>query len=400
MLERFKMGVLLGMFVVFAFNTSLSAKSNWVMVTMVKNVLLCSPQGIQPADGSYAHTGLDVGGCSLIFPAIDSISDPIHRWKWGLIAWRCLGTDGAAVYWNTPLQRALLSRSLYYDAKLGNVSAHDDRITFLRSSNCQSAEECFFLGRMLMEQGNILSAISYLEQAIVEISLWSSQSGFGAERVDDDFSFFNVYVNLARSFLALGHLGRAQEAYLHAVNLNRQNDMVLRELGWTYYKSTKQLEPALTFFLHAAEHTKSAQNWFAIAELYSLTGSLDRALYYADLGAKFGAPASAELVRARAYLRAGHLVLALDSAHKALQLGAIKSDTFVILGEAYLELGQWNEAIKYYQQAISLKPKSWEILCRLARAYQLAKQDPNAEQEFLRARQLDPAGKGCPRQPK
>lgn len=396
MFERFKIGIFLVMFVIFASKTSLSVKSNWTMITIVKNILFNPSRGsIHSPGGSQIHTGLDANGCPVVLPAPDSIPDPIRRWKWGLIANWCLGVDGADTYWNTPLQRALLARSLYYSAKLGNISAYDERMIFLRMGGCQSAEECFFLGRILMEQGKILAAISYLEHSIIEPVLWSTQYVFDDEKVQDIFSLFNVHMNLARSFLLLEQLDRARDVYHRAVDLKPQSDVAWRELGWVYYKSTKSLEPALTYFLRAVELNESAQNWFAIADLYSLTNSLDRALYYADLGGEFGAPATAELVKARAYLRASQPARALDSAYKALELGAVKADTFVILGEVYLELGQWNDAVKSYQQAMLLKPEAWEILCRLAHVYQLAKQDLDAEREFLRARQLDPTGKGC-----
>ncbi|WP_053956080.1 tetratricopeptide repeat protein [Inediibacterium massiliense] len=159
----------------------------------------------------------------------------------------------------------------------------------------------------------------------------------------------DVYIWVMDNYSALGKYDKALEYSNKALKIDDQSDVLYNEIGNIYIDQTKYME-SIQYFDQAMKKNKNNQDAY-INKLY--------ALY---TGKRYS---------------------------KCISFGRRAESKFRyvynipwFIGESYLELGQYKEAIEEYKKSLKLKPKNDEVLSKIAYAYLLL-EDYKSSKEYV-----------------
>jgi tetratricopeptide (TPR) repeat protein len=205
------------------------------------------------------------------------------------------------------------------------------------------------LGRVAMASSQIEKAVNLFQQALLSPSHVSALTAYCYERLG--FIAFYEWRDLDQ---ALGFLNRAVDTYpvaasrIWLVQAHLRRSRVLRQMQ-NYGAALKAAEMALALVPSGGTESKHAlaETQLTIAELLSSIGGHDR-----------------EIVNC--------LQQFTQNAKKPLGVDVTWSRAHELSGDAYFNLGQYDDAVSSYRAALQFNPDHpWEIslLYRIARSY-------------------------------
>jgi len=142
-------------------------------------------------------------------------------------------------------------------------------------------------------------------------------------------------------------------------------------------------------------HPEDDSYHFALAWIYHDCGRKEEAvasfqeLFEKELKRKvFSGFAFDELVRI--YKKDGNLDLLVDTCERAV---AVQKDDFALLGDlgdAYLRIGRWHDAIGIFERMIAMEPDSSAVFCCLGNAYAAEGELHKAREAYAKAVEIEP----------
>ncbi len=288
----------------------------------------------------------------------------------------------------------LLGQARY---KQGKLSLAADNLTIARNLRPDSVETVQLLGYVRFAQDNYSDAIALLKSAIdrggdnaltrYRLGLAYQHSGQHAKaraslraatlKYPKDVP---ILAALARLESRLSHSSEAAYWYRKAVAL-RPNDVDLfYEMIGALMAAENYLRAQIALKSYLAEHPNDAEGWHKLADVYQKLGlSVEAQAVYLKLDEMGALRPQERRTLLEAYLRRGQWAEAARQYEKLSKQA--NADLHIAGGQAYANLGMWDQAIGALQKAVALAPTTKR--CRLlADAYRAAGRHQEAYEAY------------------
>src|SRR5688572_30693045 len=213
------------------------------------------------------------------------------------------------------------------------------------------------------------------EEALYKICFWTDFTGRNEEsirlhqQIIEDFPYSELaWFNLAAAYQGLKLYEKAIDSYKYAVAIDEKFDYAYRNMGDAYIRLRKYkdaieaLEKVLELsrpedvILEAIGHCYDRLKNFAQARFYyrkaSHLNQEDSKLFYKI---------------ACTYMNEEQYGTAIKQLETAMQIHRAQPEYNMAMGECKMQLGEYKEAIQYFSNVVSQRPKnlsSWEALIR------------------------------------
>jgi tetratricopeptide (TPR) repeat protein len=245
----------------------------------------------------------------------------------------------------------------------------NDLITIIENSNTlgETAERYIYIGQELGQLGEWQAAASAFGKA-TEIE---NKNGI-------------AWALLGEAVQHVG--GDGFDELSKALELSPQSDIV-NGLMAVYYRRQQKYEMAITYLYKALENNPNESTWqIEIGNTMALTGDLSNALNHLQV-ATLMEPDNWIPWQSLATFCISHnyfvSTIGVDAARKALMLVPDSPGLLDIMGSAYLVIGDYDSAERFYLQAIKIAPNQAEILYHLGQLY-LQKNEKIKAFDYLR----------------
>lgn len=213
------------------------------------------------------------------------------------------------------------------------------------------------------------------EEALYKICFWTDFTGRNEEsirlhqKIIDDFPYNELaWFNLAAAYQGLKLYEKAIEAYQFAVTIDEKFDYAYRNMGDAYIRIRKyreaievlervtELSKPESLILEAIGHCYDKMSNFAQARFYYRKASHmnreDSKLYYKI---------------ASTYFHEEQFETACKQLENALKIHRLQPEYNLLMGECKLQLGFYKDAVQYFLNVVSARPRNssgWEALIR------------------------------------
>ena len=212
-----------------------------------------------------------------------------------------------------------------------------------------------------------------------------------AIRIKPSYSLINLL--LGRTYAKLGFHRKAISCYLEMIRMQTEDPETLYELGLLFKNNDRKLEAIA--FLEEAVYRKDdyAQAYYVLGTLYEFQQdemALEAFKKAVALNPNFW---QGHISQGRTYDRLGNLNEALAAYNQALQVIPENISKYFVhsqRGEIYQKLNHWQEAAAAFEEASQLKPEDEETLLKLGLVYGELNRNQDAIITFHKAIQLSP----------
>jgi tetratricopeptide (TPR) repeat protein len=173
-------------------------------------------------------------------------------------------------------------------------------------------------------------------------------------------------IALGETYLARGQNKKAAHQFKQALKIESENQRAIVDLGIAYMRMDKD-EEALKWFNKELRLTEDT-------DFQNMNDFREQALFY-----------SAVVLH-----KMGRLDEAIKNLKEALVIRRASSDTYFLLGRAYLDKREYAEAIKYFKQTLRLDPKFSDAFYGMGLAYEGLKQKEAAKDAYRKALEITP----------
>src|SRR5271157_2518767 len=201
---------------------------------------------------------------------------------------------------------------------------------------------------------------------------------------------FQMLSNLGIAYAQQKRFSEAIQAYGQALALDPENANVLTNLGLAYMKTNRPKEASSQFArsLMTDPHNAKALELLAYAHFelgdYALAGYEAGVVHQASPG-----DATAAYILGASYLRMGMNVQAIPLIDSSLSQ-AKSAEAYMILGEAFLGVKNWQGALEAFRKAEKMDPKLPGIYANLGAGLAAMAQLDQAKAAFLKELARDP----------
>ena len=190
-------------------------------------------------------------------------------------------------------------------------------------------------------------------------------------------------VNLGVCYNACQKYDEALQTYKSVLTIAPQNLDALKAVGTYFNQQARYANDSATFY-RDKENAKQADFWMG-----ERSRILDSSLYYFNEAfvAHDTSLEAAEQYGMIAYVQ-GQFDKAIDAYSKAVQIDSTLTDLWLSLGDSYIQLQQFSNAIRPYEVVVSHEPDNKDILERLVDLYKENKQTKKAQDAQARLDKL------------
>ena len=213
------------------------------------------------------------------------------------------------------------------------------------------------------------------EEALYKICFWTDFTGRNEEciklhkKIIDDYPYNELaWFNLAAAYQSLKLYEKALDAYQYAIVIDEKFDYAYRNMGDAYIRLRKYKE-AIEALQKVIELSKpEALIYEAIGHCYDkLMNNVQARIYYRK--ATHINPDDSKLFYkiAFTYFNESKWESAAKQLETALRIHPSQADYNLLMGESKMQLGFYKDAIHYFSEAVSSRPKNskgWEALIR------------------------------------
>jgi tetratricopeptide (TPR) repeat protein len=190
-------------------------------------------------------------------------------------------------------------------------------------------------------------------------------------------------VNLGVCYNSCGKYDEALRTYNDVLAIDPQNFEALQAIGTYFNQQARYANDSATTY-RDQENSKMADHWMS-----ERSRILDSSLYY--FGEAFAAHdtslSAAEQFGMIAYVQ-GKYDKAVEAYTRAVQIDSTLSDLWLSLGDTYIQLQQFANAIHPYEMVIAQEPDNKDIMERLVDLYKENKQTTKAKEMQARLDKL------------
>ena len=213
------------------------------------------------------------------------------------------------------------------------------------------------------------------EEALYKICFWTDITGRSEEsitlhkKIIEEFPYNELaWFNLAAAYQGLKLYEKALDAYQYAIAIEEKFDYAYRNMGDAYIRIRKYKE-AIEALEKVIELAKpEALIYEAIGHCYDkLFNNSQARIYYRK--ATHITPDDSRLYYkiACTYFNEGHFESAAKQLEAAIRIHPYQHEYNLLMGECKMQLGFFRDAIQYFSEAVTSKPKNpkgWEALIR------------------------------------
>ena len=197
------------------------------------------------------------------------------------------------------------------------------------------------LGASFLNQGNYIKAV------------WAYENLISLNN-----NYAEAYINLGQAFYSIKRYEEAISSYKKALTLKTKDINVYYYLGMSFEKLNKTKEAVISFKRTLMYDPKNAKVYFKIAELNNKNKNFDEAIKNYNNAITHNPKYYDALNNLGNALISKGLINDAIINYKKANMIKVSSNTCNNLGIAFKMLGNYDEAIKNYDNAISLEPQS------------------------------------------
>ncbi|MBL7732110.1 MAG: tetratricopeptide repeat protein [Chitinophagaceae bacterium] len=213
------------------------------------------------------------------------------------------------------------------------------------------------------------------EEALYKICFWTDFTGRNEESIRlhqaiiDEYPYNELaWFNLAAAYQGLKLYEKAIDAYQYAITIDEKFDYAYRNMGDAYIRLRKYRE-AIEVLEKVNELAKPEEVIFeAIGHCYDRLRNYAQArIYYRK--ASHMRPDDSKLYYkiACTYFNEGQWNSCMKQLETAMRIHRSQAEYNLLAGECKMQMGQFKEAIQYFTNVVSVRPRSaagWESLLR------------------------------------
>lgn len=213
------------------------------------------------------------------------------------------------------------------------------------------------------------------EEALYKICFWTDFTGRNEEsirlhqQIIDEHPYSELaWFNLAAAYQGLKLYEKSIDAYRYAVAIDEKFDFAYRNMGDAYIRLRKYKE-AIEALQRVLELSKPEDVIYeAIGHCYDRLRNFAQARFYYRKASHLNQEDSKLYYKiACTYINEGQWTTAVKQLETALQMNRIQPEYNLAMGECKMQLGDFREAIQYFSNVVTQRPKnisSWEALIR------------------------------------
>lgn len=213
------------------------------------------------------------------------------------------------------------------------------------------------------------------EEALYKICFWTDFTGRNEEgiklhqRIIDDHPYSELaWFNLGAAYQGLKLYEKAIDAYKYAVVIDEKFDYAYRNMGDAYIRLRK-FKDAIESLERVLELSRPEDVIYeAIGHCYDKLKNYAQARFYYKKASHLNQEDSKLHYKiACTYINEGQWNTGMKQLQIALQMHRLQPEYNLAMGECKMHLGEYKEAIQYFSNVVSQRPKnisSWEALIR------------------------------------
>jgi tetratricopeptide (TPR) repeat protein len=213
------------------------------------------------------------------------------------------------------------------------------------------------------------------EEALYKICFWTDFTGRNEEgirlhrKIIDDFPYNELaWFNLAAAYQGIKLYEKAIDAYQYAIAIDEKFDYAYRNIGDAYIRLRRYKE-AIEALEKVLELSKPESLIFeAIGYCYDRQRNYAQARFYYRKASHINAGESKLYYKiAGTYFNEGLWESAAKQLDTAMKIHRLQPEYNLLMGECKMQMGLYKDAIQYFSNAVSVKPKNaggWEALVR------------------------------------
>ncbi len=213
------------------------------------------------------------------------------------------------------------------------------------------------------------------EEALYKICFWTDFTGRNEEGVKlhqdiiEDHPYSELaWFNLGAAFQGLKLYEKAIDAYKYAVAIDEKFDYAYRNMGDAYIRLRK-FKDAIESLERVLELSRPEDVIYeAIGHCYDKLKNYAQARFYYKKASHLNQEDSKLHYKiACTYINEGQWNAGMKQLQVALQIHRLQPEYNLVMGECKMHLGEYKEAIQYFSNVVSQRPKnisSWEALVR------------------------------------
>ena len=213
------------------------------------------------------------------------------------------------------------------------------------------------------------------EEALYKICFWTDFTGRNEESIKlhqqiiEEHPYSELaWFNLGAAFQGLKLYEKSIDAYKYAVAIDEKFDYAYRNMGDAYIRLRKYKD-AIEALERVLELSRPEDVIYeAIGHCYDRLKNYAQARFYYRKASHLNQEDSKLYFKiACTYINEGQWSTAVKQLHTALQIHRLQPEYNLAMGECKMQMGEFKEAIQYFSNVVSQRPKnisSWEALIR------------------------------------
>jgi tetratricopeptide (TPR) repeat protein len=213
------------------------------------------------------------------------------------------------------------------------------------------------------------------EEALYKICFWTDFTGRNEESIKlhqqiiDEHPYSELaWFNLGAGFQGLKLYEKSIDAYKYAVVIDEKFDYAFRNMGDAYIRLRKYKD-AIEALERVLELSRPEDVIYeAIGHCYDRLKNYAQARFYYRKASHLNQEDSKLYFKiACTYINEGQWNTAVKQLQTALQIHRLQPEYNLAMGECKMQMGEFKEAIQYFSNVVSQRPKnisSWEALIR------------------------------------
>jgi len=213
------------------------------------------------------------------------------------------------------------------------------------------------------------------EEALYKICFWTDFTGRNEEsillhqHIIDEYPYSELaWFNLGAAYQGIKLYEKSIDAYKYSVAIDEKFDYAYRNMGDAFIRLRKYREgiEALERVLELSRPEDVIYE--AIGHCYDRLKNYAQARFYYRKASHLNQEDSKLYYKiACTYINEGHWLTGARQLQTALQMHRLQPEYNLAMGECKMQLGEYKEAIQYFSNVVSQRPKnisSWEALIR------------------------------------
>jgi tetratricopeptide (TPR) repeat protein len=239
-------------------------------------------------------------------------------------------------------------------------------LTVLVGLGCDRPESLMQRGNMAHKQGDKTSAIDFYQRAR-EHALTRESASY----------------NLGRIYFDSGKFPEAKAMFDEALPLELENPIIRVYRGRAALEMGEKELGESDLRLTARLHPEVGDSHFYLAQLLAERGDYDEALKQMEIAREFpGLREQAALSMAAWYREKGEPLEAVSILEELLSTHGFRYQTYLLLGEALAEAGEFMKAEVFLRRGLALNPGDSEGLFALAKVFEELSKDELARELY------------------